>query len=371
MREILQVANDYFGTSLYQSLFDSLTRQGIENQVFVPLDRATSLPASVSDYVTAIPCYDSLDRLFFYSKQKKMIHAIEERWDVSQFDLIHAHTTFSGGYSAWKLRQKYHTPYIVAVRNTDVNVFFRYMFHLRRVGVQILRDAAAVIFLSPAYQESVIVSYVPKQLQQKIRAKSMVIPNGISDVFVEDRCPPHALTGDGMRLIYVGDISENKNVSTTVAAVEELRRQGLSATLTVVGPVKERKYEGYFEQFPFVTYLGKQPPEKVKEAMRRCDLFVMPSHTETFGLVYAEAMSQGLPVLYTRGQGFDGHFPDGTVGYAVNECDPKDVAGKIKAVAEHYNVMAQNAYELSTRFSWDKIAECYKKAYWRISSEET
>ena len=36
---------------------------------------------------------------------------------------------------------------------------------------------------------------------------------------------------------------------------------------------------------------------------RENDIYVMPSIIETFGLVYAEAMSQGLPVIYTRGQG--------------------------------------------------------------------
>ena len=97
--------------------------------------------------------------------------------------------------------------------------------------------------------------------------------------------------------------------------------------------------------------------------MRQSDIFIMPSHTETFGLVYAEAMSQGLPVLYTKGQGFDGHFPDGTVGYAVNDHDPTDVAEKIKEAVAHYDVLARNAYESSIRFSWDTIADRYKGLY--------
>jgi len=49
----------------------------------------------------------------------------------------------------------------------------------------------------------------------------------------------------------------------------------------------------------------------------------MPSITETFGLVYAEALSQGLPVLYTRGQGFDRQFEEGEVGYAVDCFDDR------------------------------------------------
>ena len=43
----------------------------------------------------------------------------------------------------------------------------------------------------------------------------------------------------------------------------------------------------------------------------------MPSRYETFGLVYGEAMSQGLPIIYSKGQGVDGYFKEGTVGYGV------------------------------------------------------
>ena len=50
-------------------------------------------------------------------------------------------------------------------------------------------------------------------------------------------------------------------------------------------------------------------------------IFVMPSLTETFGIVFIEALSQGLPLIYTKGQGIDGYFPQGFVGYAYNPLD--------------------------------------------------
>ena len=51
--------------------------------------------------------------------------------------------------------------------------------------------------------------------------------------------------------------------------------------------------------------------------MRSCSVFAMPSIFETFGLVYLEALSQNLPVVYTKGQGIDGMF-DNTVGIGVD-----------------------------------------------------
>lgn len=367
--KVLQIANDYLNTQLYQKLFAALLEGNIESQVYVPVDYrhiCSDEELKAEGTVTVVPCFSTVERVLFYSKQRKLIREANKRWDLQKFNLLHAHTVFSGGYTAWKLHQQYHIPYVVAVRNTDKNVFFRYMLHLRHIGVKIMRDAAAVIFLSPAYRDSVIETYVPRSMRKEIYGKSLVVPNGISDIFIGDRCRPHNLSTEKIRLIYVGEISDNKNITTTVEAVEQLRQQGLPLTLTVAGPIRQAKYQGYFEHYPFITYLGKIAPKQVKEQMRQSDIFIMPSHAETFGLVYAEAMSQGLPVIYTRGQGFDGQFPDGTVGYAVNDRDAGDVAQKIRMVMEQYDTLARNAYEGSAKFSWDRIASEYQRIYTEV-----
>ena len=77
----------------------------------------------------------------------------------------------------------------------------------------------------------------------------------------------------------------------------------------------------------------------------------MPSKTETFGLVYAEAMSQGLPVIYTRGQGFDGQFEEGEVGYSVDCKDKKEISMKIIDIINNYDVISRNAINLVDRYN--------------------
>ncbi len=89
----------------------------------------------------------------------------------------------------------------------------------------------------------------------------------------------------------------------------------------------------------------------------------MPSIHETFGLVYAEAMSQGLPVIYSKSQGFDGQFEDGTVGHVVNSLDHNDIAEKIIKIFYDYETKSKNCIELFHKFDWKTIACEYLSLY--------
>ena len=359
---VLQIANGYLDNKLYTLLFAALAHRGAEQTVFVPVN--VKKEASHRENVHIVPCFDQIDRALFFRKQKKMLSWLEENLDLPGFDVIHAHTVFSGGYAAYRLHQKYGTPYIVAVRNTDVNVFFKYMVHLRKTGLEILKHAEKVIFLSPAYQEKVLADWVPLSLLEQIAEKSMVIPNGIAQLFFDQNAQPRTL-GSRLRLAYVGDINANKNPELTIHAAEILRSRGHDVSFTVIGSVKDEKYRSLLSK-DFVTHHDRCPQEAVIEHLKNADIFVMPSHTETFGLVYAEAMSQGLPVLYTAGQGFDGHFPEGEVGFAVSDKNAEDVADKILKITENYETMSENAISGARKFDWDAIAGVYETIYREI-----
>ena len=358
----LQIANGYCDSKLYPLLFAKLEIAGIENRVFVPVKIGADVPPD--EGADIVPCFSQIDRLSFYSKQRNLLREISNRRYLEDgVSVVHAHTLFSAGYAAWRLHKENGLPYIVAVRNTDVNVFFKYMLHLRHVGVQIMQDAYRVVFLSSAYLEQTLDRYVPRSLQHSIRQKSVVIPNGIDDYFLENRPQPRSAAATPLRLLYAGDLDANKNLELTVQATKLLREQGVEVTLTAVGQILEEKYQKIIDETPFIAYYPRCPKEGVLEHLRQTDIFVMPSHKETFGLVYAEAMSQGVPVLYTRGQGFDGQFPEGTVGYAVSDTDPGELAEKIMRITAEYPNLSEGCLANVQRFDWRKIAEEYKKIY--------
>lgn len=364
---VLQIANGYFDSKLYGLLFDALQEKGAQQTVFVPV-RADFAQSAEREGVHVVPCFTNLDRVLFYRKQNKMLRWLEQNLELETYDVCHAHTVFSGGFSAWRLYQRYGIPYIVAVRNTDVNVFFKYMVHLRKVGIQILRDARQVIFLSPAYEKQLMGRYVPEAYREELRRKSQVIPNGISQLFLQNQPQAGTAAREPVGLIYVGNINTNKNLETTIAAAQLLRRRGKEVTVTAVGAIQEEKYRKLLEETAFARHYDRAPQQEVLEHLRKADIFVMPSHTETFGLVYAEAMSQGLPVLYTAGQGFDGQFSEGTVGYRVSDRDPQTIADGVEQIVKDYGRISQNCVRLAGEFDWDRIANRYGEIYRRIAA---
>lgn len=358
--------NSYYSTGkFYKNLYENQIKSGLDINVYLPTPY--NFREDIFDYgsyTTISKNHGKYDRLIFHLKHTKIYNDILSKFEINKYDIIHAHSLFSNGYIAYKLHMKSNIPYVVAVRNTDVNLFFSKMVHLRSLGVNILKNANAIIFISEPYKNYTIESFIPEKHKKEIKGKSIIIPNGIDDFWfnnkVEDKIKP---SDKNIRLIYAGGINANKNIETTTKTCELLIKQGYKITYKVIGKVTESKYEGFAKKYSFIQYIPFCQKEELIEHHRASDIFVMPSKHETFGLVYAEAMSQGLPVIYTRGQGFDGQFLEGEVGYSVQYNDVNEIANRIIDILENYDNISRSSISKVDKFDWSKIANTYEKIY--------
>jgi glycosyltransferase involved in cell wall biosynthesis len=366
--KVLHINSNYLYTTLHEEMIQNLNLKGIENTVFMPTSGKIKYVVEPKGYVYNPTCFSDKDRYFFHGKQIKILNSLKESLDIASYDILHAHTLFTDGGIAYKLKKETHRPYVVAVRNTDVNTFFKYMAHLRGYGVRILKEAEKVIFISENYRSLVLDKYIPAKMEKEIFNKSEVIPNGIDNYWFENRGYPKTLKNSGkdINLIYAGTINKNKNIITTSKAVETLCKKGYNIKFTVVGKVADKSIYQKIKNKPYINYLEQKSKEELIDIYRANDIFVMPSITETFGLVYAEAMSQGLPVIYSKGQGFDGQFEEGKVGYHVNSRNAKEISKRVMEIVGNYEKISSNSLNLYKKYNWIDIAEQYKKLYTSI-----
>jgi glycosyltransferase involved in cell wall biosynthesis len=210
---------------------------------------------------------------------------------------------------------------------------------------------------------------VPHSIKEVIFDKSVTIPNGIDDFwFYNIGTPKQEPKMTNLKLLQIGDINKNKNIETTVKAVKLLNEKGYKVKLDVVGKVKDQKVFKKIKEIDFVNYLGFKTNVELLEIYRNNDIFILPSINETFGLVYAEAMSQGLPVIYSRGQGFDRQFQDGEVGYSVDSLDANDILRRIEDLIGNYELVSYKCIKQCKKFSWNHIQNKYSVIYKSITN---
>lgn len=361
--------NSYYATGIfYKNFYDEQVKNGIDIDVFV----STSVPvnAVLGEYTTVSINHRKLDRYFFHLKHLKIYKDIKNQYKMNDYSLVHAHSLFSNGYVAMKIKQDFGVPYIVAVRDTDINVFFKHMIYMRKLGINILKEASKIIFLSTSYRDMVIGKYIPNKLKEEVLSKCEIIPNGMDAFWLENQCSPKIMKNNKkLNLLYVGCINRRKNVISTIKAIKILKSQGFDVEFTIVGKILNKSVYNQFKGEAFLNYISYTSKEELIKIYRNNDIFVMPSITETFGLVYPEAMSQGLPVIYTKEQGFDGQFSDGEVGFAVNCFDSQEIAEKIIEITTHYNDLSKNSLLKSQKFCWQDIEQEYIKIYDDIKTQ--
>ncbi|MEK9713384.1 MAG: glycosyltransferase family 1 protein, partial [Thalassolituus sp.] len=96
-------------------------------------------------------------------------------------------------------------------------------------------------------------------------------------------------------LLYVGRLAAEKNIRTALIAAEQAQAAGAAVRVVVVGdgPLAA----SLKERFPEVVFTGVKTGLELSRCYASADIFMMPSQTETFGLVTLEAMAAGLPVV--------------------------------------------------------------------------
>ena len=291
-----------------------------------------------------------------------VLHNLLRKVDVRDYDCIHATTLFSDGGIAYRLFRKYHIPYVAAVRATDIWYMRQHPKLLKSTARQILLHASKVMLINKV-SYSRLSDYAEQiGIWDRIKDKILIRPNGvdaywIDNIYSERRSNVH-------NVCYIGNFYVRKNVVRLIKAIESLKESYPEIALHIVGdggPDEELVHE-MAERDPYIHLHGRiKDKDKIRDILRQNAIFAMPSSRETFGLVYIEALSQNLRLLYTRNDGIDGLLDN--VGEAVEARSVESIANGIRRIIEHYDEYYDNVDIDFAQFDWKNIAREYMGIY--------
>lgn len=366
--KILHITNDFCHTRVHVNLYKMLDEKGVEQIIYNPVRDSSHIGRNSFEGNHTKIIYSNvvkpIHKFVYHIKRCVVFKDMLKKVNVKSVNLSHASTLFTDGGLAYKLYKKYNIPYVVAVRNTDINGFMGKLPNTWIAGLKILLYAERIFFISEGLKRKFESHFFFRPFLGKIKHKFVLLPNGIEDCFLDHICHEDCYNN---KILYVGDFSDNKNVIRLGNAVLRLRRdKGFeNTTLTLVGGGRNTndKVERMLTDNPEAfKYIGKiYDKEKLCELYRSHSMFAMPSIYETFGLVYLEALSQNLPVLFTKGQGIDGLFAP-TVGEGVNPILEDEIYYALKKILSNRKLYSNKDVDFEN-FRWKNIAEKYIEHY--------
>ena len=168
-------------------------------------------------------------------------------------------------------------------------------------------------------------------------------------------------------LLFVGRIQPLKGVDLAISTLSELGHR--DAQLVLIGsssgpdgPTEERRIRQMVEELGLknrVLFVEPQSHEKLVDWYRAADVVLMPSRSESFGLVALEAAASGVPVVASKVGGLQTIVEDGLSGYLIDDRDPCSYADhvyKIISDTEKAKEMSIQAVNKSKSFTWSVTA---------------
>lgn len=368
---VLHICGDYANQMLYIDLVSHLDSAGIRQYIYVPVRTQAELGINQKDGLQLAKyrfahILKPWHRIFFRTKIRALVKDLKLHASLNKIDVVHAHFLYSDGAVALALSKKFHIPYVVAVRNTDINYFMRLRPDLKYLCWEILRYAHRIVFVTPCYRE-LLLQRLPSPLRTQVELKSAIVPNGLADFWLENLGTPGDSLTKNIRLLYVGDFSKNKNIPNILKAIKLMvLHQAASISLVGAGGDGESVVDEMLAsgEYTFAKRLGRiNDRQKLLSIYRDHDMLVMPSFRETFGIAYLEALSQGLPVIFSKGQGIDGYFADGEIGYAVDPHDVVDIQRKLELVIRRLPDLRGACVGAAQKFNWHEITKTYADIY--------
>ena len=175
-------------------------------------------------------------------------------------------------------------------------------------------------------------------------------------------------------IISMGRLQKKKGFDVLIDSFVKVLEQYPCAKLLIAGQDEGEK-ENLTQQIEKLCLQDKaflvgaiSGQEKI-DFLSNADLFVLPSHNENFGIVYAESLAAGTPIVASKNTPWS-EVEEADCGKWVNNSVDKTAKAMVEMLRKDREIMRMNAKDLAKKYDWRNIAVQFKKVFEKMINEK-
>jgi glycosyltransferase involved in cell wall biosynthesis len=240
----------------------------------------------------------------------------------SKVDLVHAHKLSVEGLAGEVVARRLGVPLVTSVQGNSDEKIIRFKPDLRRDFRRIWQNAATAFPFAP---------WVDQRLNKVLGARggpTVMLPCPSA----ADRIIAPEPIGPVIRSAFALSDHANKNASGLFAGLALAAEKVPELKLEIAGggtPSEVRAVRRLAARAGVadrVQLVGPLPHHAIQDFLHRAAAFALVSHRESYGMVYAEALLAGTPILHSVDSGFAGYLTDGAFSLSAPPDDPVRIA---------------------------------------------
>lgn len=288
-----------------------------------------------------------------------------------KIEVLHVHYAIPHAYAGYMAKQMLKDegidiPMVTTLHGTDITLVGNHPFYKPAVTFSINKSDFVTSVSQSLKEDTLKLFNIKKEIQ--------VIPNFIELDKIKKEykspCQRSVMANDEERIItHISNFRKVKRIPDIIAIFNKIQKE-IPAKLMMVGegPEKE-KAEQLCRELGIqdkVIFFGNS--NEIDTILCQTDLFLLPSKTESFGLVALEAMACGVPVISSNAGGLSEVNKDGFSGYLSEVGDVDGMANNALKILKNQTDLDQfkkNALITAQQFDIKKILPLYEDLYQR------
>ncbi|WP_404443621.1 glycosyltransferase family 4 protein [Sutcliffiella horikoshii] len=306
--------------------------------------------------------------LFVAQTNMNLVERVRNLSSRNQFSVLHAHDWLVG-FAARALKGFMALPLVSTIHALEEgrsSLEYSIQLQTAKWEESLIRNSDALIVCS---------SFMKTEVKKKMIGKKevRVIPNGVHLSKEESESVSDFLNRKSYThlALFLGRMVPEKGIATLLDATKKIHETHPECLFILAGKGPYMSdYQslvcqaGLEKTMLFVGYLNDREKATI---LKRCDMLVVPSNYEPFGIVAIEGMAAGKPVIAARTGGLSSIIKDGETGLLFEPGDAMDLSKKISSIIENPTLSAsfgeKALNEVKQKYNWEDVRDETEAVY--------